>query len=219
MEQLTRISSPASESWVAWVMLLVLTLLLLVYKSQRGMVLGAIRSMFDVKERDSMFTETSSAVFARLVLHLYRLIVIAFTVYLLTFVGGNFSFVVLLKLMLCVAVVGVVKYLSARLLAYVYFDNRTLQLCLRQYGEMLTVVTVFALLPLMLSVTWFSLRPEVVLVWAALLYILFIVSIAIKLFRLFFNKIFACFYILLYLCTLELLPIGILLNVSWYIAS
>ena len=219
MEQLTRISSPVSESWVAWVMLVLLILLLLIHKSQRGYIVNIVKSMFSVKERDSMFSEASSAIATRVILHLYRLIVISLTLYLLTFVGGNFSLYVLLELTAVVAVTGLVKYLIARLIAFVYFDNRTMQVCLRQYDELLTVITIFAMLPLLLSVTWFALMPEVVVVWAGLLYLLMLVCVGIKLFRLFFTKIFACFYILLYLCTLEMLPIGLLLNLSWYIAS
>ena len=219
MEQLTRISSPASEAWVAWVMLLLIMILLLIEKSQRRLLLNSVKSIFTVKERESMFSELSSGILTEVFVHVYRILVIAMTIYLISYIGGTFSLLVFAELAMCVALVAVFKYVVARLLAYVYFDQRRLQVAVRQYSELLSIFTVLAIIPLMFSVTVFALNTTWVIIWAGALYLLFLICITIKLFRLFFNKKFACFYILLYLCTLELLPVGILLNVAWVIAS
>ena len=217
MESIARISSSATEPWVAWLLFAMLVVVGLAHFYGRGMITNAVSTLFSVKERESIFTLASPDLRAQILLIIYKVAVLALSLQLICSVGGTFSFVSFLEIAAAVVVVGVVKYLAARLVAYVFFDSKTFGLCLQHYTNLLTATTLFAY-PLLLVVVFCSANPQqLAAILAFILFSFYLLCLSIKLFRLFFTKIFACFYILLYLCTLELLPAFVMLQFTWWL--
>ena len=217
MDGILRISSSLSEPWTAWVMLLLLIVIALAEKFQPGLVRNSIENMFTIKERDSLFSMSSPDMRARVLLNIYQISIIALSLYTVCFVGEKFGFLVFLETAGLVTLVFGVKDAVCRLVAFVFFDSKTFNLTKRHYVYLLTAFTIYAYPVLLVVLFWHSIPVTAAWVAAIVLYAFFFVCILIKLFRLFFTDFLACFYILLYLCTLELIPLIFLLKITMWL--
>ncbi len=217
MDFFLRISTSFSEPWVAWTMAVLLALLVFADSYMCGVISESFKTLFATKERDSIFSETKRNTYGQLALVFYKAGIIAMMVYVIVFQQGHFSFFIWLLITLAVIVVGAIKYAAAWLLSYIFSNKQTLQTALLHYSNLITTITVL-LYPIMLFILFAPFISHVTaVIMLALLGILSLAAWLWKAFQLFFTKIFAGFYIFLYLCTLELLPFaGILLAAnSW----
>lgn len=174
------------------------------------------RAVFQKKMgRSSLFEEELGAIEFRYRLVLLFLGVLGFTTFLYPFAASFFPHadIVLGFVILAVTFIGVllffgIKWLSFRLLEFVFFvsDRRALQFR-NAYFSMLVGLG-FCILPLMTAESFVSIGLSgifntIILILCGIFFFL----ILYKIVQLFWNWHDSIFYILLYLCTLEILPV------------
>lgn len=209
MESVLRYSTPYSEPWVAWLMVLLLILLLMADHFQRGLIIDSFRSLTAAKERESLFSETTKTTAGIITLFIYKVLITSLTLYAVIVTGG-FSFVRFLLVVLLVLALTAVKYITMWLTSYIFLNRDTFSLMVMHYGNLSSVVCIL-LYPVLLLVLFAPFVTHTV----ALAMVLAVAAFAlviwfIKAFGLFFTNFLAGFYIFLYLCTLELIPFAAL---------
>lgn len=208
MNGIERISTPFSESWIAWLMLLLIGLILFANAFQPGLLKSSFQSLFNIKERDSIFNATGFDIRAQICSYVFKIFIFALALYVVVNPTMNFSFPVTLLLCGVVAGVFVLKLLLGLWAAVTFADLHTYASCYRHYSNFTTAAS-FAYLPIILLAFFMpSLGHTCILILCLILTIFLIICLIIKIFRLFFTKILVSFYILLYLCSLEILPLG-----------
>jgi len=202
-------SLPQTEGWVFGVLLLLFFLLVFTISRSSGLISENIKNFFQIKERSSLFSNRTINDFR-------------FGFFLLLFSSGVFSLYAYLifhrpstpfsvhgfGLFLLVTLLFIAfKSILIDLVGYVFLDRNTLKMAKNSYFNILSFLGI-ALFPLLIlyiyiPYSWSGFTEIISLVICVIACILVI----IKLFQTFSHKTVASFYILLYLCTLEFLPL------------
>jgi hypothetical protein len=208
-------SFPQTENWVFVVLLVLFLLLMYSIVRSHGWLLESIRTFFQVKERSSIFSTAAVNNFqSKALLQIFSTGVLSLYVYLAFWTPpAAFSVVIWLKFLVVTAVFLFLKYVSFRLLGYVFFDNKTMKHAETAYFNILFYLGIVIFPLLILEVYTSSVIQSFIPLVVLFVSILGAILVIIKLFQIFFHKIVAIFYILLYLCTLEILPLIILFSV------
>lgn len=214
MEGILHPSSPSYESWV-FVVLGVLTFFLVTGIIQSaGMLVQNFKSFFSRKDLVNLIVNpTANIAQFQLFITIFTLCVFALLAYeiayqfpekfkLATF--GIFSLIFLGYYIL--------KHILFEMVGNTFFDRKTTKSYKNMYFGMLNVLAIF-LFPVLIFYTY---QPESwyqpLIISAIVLVGIFYIILIIKLFQIFYIKLLAFFYIFLYLCTLEILPILILIR-------
>lgn len=204
------ISSALSETWVAWTLLALLAMLPLASAFQPQLIRVSFASLLSSKERDSIFVASSPDFRARLILYLYTMLIETMAMMVLFCTSGDFSYEMFGIVFACTVGVNVVKWLLQRLVAYVFFTPQALEVFGRHYNYLNHVAAVL-LLPITLLAIYL---PSVSHGWLLGLYaadiLLYILLVMYKTIVLFARSAQSLLYILLYVVTLEVVPVGIL---------
>lgn len=202
-------SLPQTENWV-FIVLIALFFLLVFSVSRSGSLISeTTKNFFQVKERSSIFNKATVNDFQiRLFIIIFAIGVISLCCYyLLHKPGTEFS---ILKFGIVLAITFAffgLKSLLIDLLGYIFFDPASIKMAKDSYFNILSLLglVLFPLLIIHIYIPYniHNITEIIGLIICVLSYILII----FKLFQIFFHKIVASFYILLYLCTLEFLPL------------
>lgn len=207
METYLRASSPYSEGWIAWVMLLILCCIVISVWLQPSIIKNSFHNLFENRVRGNQLYSTSFTFIGSGLLLLSQACTFAMFIYI-DYAYTHHFFHITAYLLTGALFLGmwIVQDILLRFISFVFFNKEVLQ-TYRYYR--LTLNTCFTLIiyPILLLIMFTNWIPttSIHIIIIAILITLFIL-IAIKLFRLFSPKILDCFYILLYLCTLEILP-------------
>ncbi|HEY6914801.1 MAG TPA: DUF4271 domain-containing protein [Paludibacter sp.] len=202
-------SLPQTENWVFIVLVALFFLLVFSISRSGSLISETAKNFFQVKERSSIFNKATVNDFQiRLFIIIFAISVISLcSYYFLHKPGTEFS---ILKFGLILAITFAffgLKSLLFDLLGYVFLDPSSLKMAKDSYFNILSLLgmILFPLLIIHIYVPYeiHSTTEIIGLIICVLSYILII----FKLFQIFFHKIVASFYILLYLCTLEFLPL------------
>jgi hypothetical protein len=202
-----RPSLPHTESWIFVAFLLVF--IVLVVSRAVTVVYEAAKSFFQVKERISIFNKTTiSDLRTKLLMVVYPILVFslyAFFIYHkpnkeyeLIYFGYFFALFSLFFLL---------KYVLMTIVGYVFVDVKSSKMFKENYFNVV-VFTSFFLFPFLVVRVYAS--DYLISVTELLSVVICVFSsglIIFKLFQIFLDKTVVTFYILLYLCTLEILPI------------
>lgn len=201
-------STPYSESWVAWCLLILAALLVLAVKYRPQLVLGGFRTITSTKERESIFVEsTNGDVRTQLYMSGYVVGILALTLHILLF--GNtqpFQFLTFIGIVAAVSGYFLVKYLLNRFLAFVFFDRNVFTICKRHYIQLLDTLSVLLYPVAVLYIFLPSQAQSFVWLLYLLCAVFFVTVFIVKVFQFFFHNLLGLFYILLYLCGLEIIP-------------
>jgi len=205
-------SLPQTEGWVF--ILLIALFFLLVYSISRsgGMIGETIKTFFQVKDRSSIFSKATVNDFRlRLLLIIFSGGVLSLYLYLVIFKPENpFSIRIYSYFLMITGLYLGLKSLLLDLLGYVFLSPSSLKMAKDGYFNILSVlgIILFPLLILQIYIpyTYYQI-PGIISLIACLSACILVI---IKLFQIFFHKTVATFYIMLYLCTLEILPLIIL---------
>ena len=207
-------SLPTSESWVFGTVLFLFILMVVSYIRSSNWLYESVRTFLQVKERSSIFSKTTINDFqSRFFLIVFSIAVFSlYLYYLMHNPQHGFEFLKFLSFFGITALFFGLKYLLIDLVGYVFVDKSTLKVARESYFNILTYLGV-TIYPILIFQLYFpqslnSVSSHIALILCILASILLI----IKLFQIFFHKILASFYIMLYLCTLEILPIFFLLG-------
>jgi len=202
-------SLPQTEGWVFGSLLILFFLLVFALSRSSGLISENIKTFFQTKERSSFFSNTTVKDFRfGFFLSLFSSGVISLYAYLLFHEASTEFSVEVYGLFLLVTLAYVAfKSLLIDLVGFVFLDRNTLKMAKDSYFNILSFLGI-ALFPLLilfiyLPYSWSGFTEIASLVICIIACILVI----IKLFQIFLHKTVASFYILLYLCTLEFLPL------------
>lgn len=209
-EGIPLLALPQNQSWV---FLLFAGLFLLFVFSVRmfpGLFGEDIKSVFRAKERASIFSKTTASDSRFQILFvLFAVCVISFYAYFVLYdpAQDSFTFLTYLYFFLATAAFFLLKYLFIGLLGYVFFDPKTIAVAKRSF---LYIIILFGavLFPLLVVDVYATQPISDIIPFVSLGVCVFIaILVVLNIFQIFFSKILDSFYILLYLCTLEILPV------------
>ena len=206
---------PQTESWVFLILLALFFLLVYSVSTSTGIIAETIKSFFQVKERSSIFSKATVTDFRlRLLLVVFSIGVFSLYIYLLIFKSENqFPIKTYGYLLIITAIFLGLKSMLIDVIGYVFLSPSNKKMAKESYFNIVSIlgVSLFPMLIFQIYIPrgYYNITEILSLGMCLGASILVI----IKLFQIFFHKIVASFYILLYLCTLEILPLIILYRV------
>lgn len=205
---------PQSVNWVFCALAVLLLLLIVSFSNASVFIVEDIKSYFQSSERPNLYRKTTLNDFrAQFLLIIFAIGVMSLFAQLHVYeTSTDFELTDYSYLLGITVLFFCAKYIIMQLIGYVFLDAKVLLLAKFSYFNIISLLGIF-LFPLLIFRIyapvnlhyWIDIMTLIVCVIAYIL-------ITIKLFQLFLHKIVASFYILLYLCTLEFLPLFILLK-------
>ncbi len=202
-------SLPQNESWVFIALFILFIFLVFSMTRSSGLIADSIKTFFQVKERTSIFSKASVTDSRfRVFLITFSVLVISFYIYTLLFEShGVFSFIKYLQFLVVTILFFGFKALTFLIIGYVFLDNTSAKLAKESYFRVVAFLGI-VLFPLLIFQVYVPVGLMKIDSWISFFVcISAYILITIKLFQIFFHNIVAFFYILLYLCTLEILPL------------
>lgn len=202
-------SLPQTEDWVFIVLACLFFLFAFSVSRSGSLISETAKNFFQVKERSSIFNKATVNDFQiRLFLIIFAIGVISLSCYhFFQKPGTDFS---ILKFGIILAVTFTffgLKSLLFDLLGYIFFDPSSTKMAKDSYFNIISLLGM-VLFPLLIIQIYCPYNTQYIIATISLIIcILSYILIIFKLFQIFFHKIIASFYILLYLCTLEFLPL------------
>ena len=205
-------SAPSTESWVFIAIILLFLLLVSGIVRSAGEFFQNIKAFFSKKESVSLLlTPTVNIAQFHIFITLFSISVIALFVYELFF-----SEVVRFEIKTFVLLFGItagyyiLKHILFDIAGYTFFNRKITKTYKKMYFSLINVLTV-ALFPVLILYTYQPLSwQESLEIITACLAAIFYMFLIMKLFQIFYSKPLDLFYIILYLCTLEIIPILVL---------
>ena len=202
-------SMAQNESWVFLVLVALFFLLAFSISRSGSLISETVKNFFHAKERSSIFSKATVNDFQ------IRLFIIFFSIGVVSLYsyfsfhrqGTDFSILKFSLFLLVTTLFFGMKSIVFDIIGYVFLDSGSLKMAKESYFNILSLLgmILFPLLVIQIYIPYnMGNTTEIISLTACILaYILVI----LKLFQIFFRKIVASFYILLYLCTLEFLPL------------
>jgi hypothetical protein len=197
MDVITRISSPLTESWFAW-----LFFAFFVFWASKGMFLAeanlVFRGLFSKGERSYV-----GNVGLQYLTTLYKAGILALLIYMLIHVDGEFTFINCGIVFMVILATILVQNLLVRLVGLVFLSNRILESAIEQrklIGDVLC-----GLMPLVVMLL--CKIPSCGTVVVCVLALLYIGMILVKSIQLFYNNLLSVLYVFLYIISLEVIPL------------
>ena len=197
------ISSPISESWVYWILLLFFVLVA-INRSVRDSVVVAMRNSFSHSER--VYGGQSQNILAISTAWIFRVGVLAMVIYVLSYTSEQFTFMAYTKILGAVALIEVIRHILLLGVGWVFLSNNQLANGIGQLEIVRNVVCVL-LLPVLLLLIRLN-YPMLHFILLGIIGLAFTVLVIAKSTLLFYKNILSIFYILLYFIYLEIIPVA-----------
>lgn len=215
MYVLPHISSPISAPWVAWVMLCLLLCCVLAEIVQRGAIVQAFSTLFSKMER--AYGDAQQNMLEQLIIMVFCIGSFAMALYLFTYRGGDFRFATYMLTSALVLCVDVIKWAVSALVNYTFGISKRLAQLSTHRNNMQTVICILFYTA---SLCLLRVGNQEVVRWVlGGCAVVALVLICIKWIRVFCVDIRSLLYILLYVLTLEVLPLLVLLVGADYIVE
>ena len=200
MEVIDRISSAISGEWVAWV-LLVLLVLLVMNRFFVADIAVVIRGLYSRAER----TYSDATWQEKLLAWVYRIGAVAMVGYLCVWPDVTCSGMDYLLAIGVVALALLLRYAIARLVGLVFLDSRQIESSFEFRTCICNAICAF-LWPVALLVRITD-HKEVVVVLGCVMLGFWVILLVWKGMQLYYKNLLSVFYILLYIISVEVLPI------------
>lgn len=203
MNKLPLISSPISEVWPSWLMLGLLLCIVMAEVLQPETICMSFRTTFSRMER--MFGDSAVNFWGAVALTVFRVSVIALTLYLVCYDQGTFSIITYGWIVLIVIAFVIIKSIFAWLLSYTFDLKRDTTLYLPQYSNLWTAfcIVLYPILLITINIGHTNIIRWLILAIAGL----FCIDVIIKLVQHFYKDLSSIAFIVLYTLTLEIIPI------------
>ena len=210
MEGITHIFTPSSAAWCGWTMLLLMLCALLSEMMQPGVI-----SQTDASLRmrtDRVYKDAPTNYLSQFLITLFRIGTLAMALYLCFYQQGPFSFGIFVAVCGVVFLVTLLKMLGDVLVDYTFMLSRRFSPAYEHYANIITITSCI-LYPCVLVLMRYgnAIASRWVLGTVA------VVFFALWIYRAsqhFIESPRAVFHFILYLCTLEFLPLGLILYLS-----
>lgn len=203
MEVMSRILSPSVGSWVAWVMVTLLCLVLFnhVISSSISMLWRSWSS-----HSDRMYTGAmSQSVMSVVLSYVFRVGVMAMAVYLLGYESGDFQLMNYIKIVGMLAIVSFVQWVLWQLMSFVFLPFAQQKNAWEQRMMIYNASCVLLWWIVLIIIGIHSRLLELILMLC--LAVLWIGLLIVKGVQMFYQKPWNVLYVLLYTITLEVLPV------------
>mgnify|MGYP004626136209 CR=1 FL=1 len=215
MHYALHILSPVSAPWVAWVMLFLLLCAVVAEMVQSGVVLQAFSTIFAKVERS--YGDVQQNPLEELIMNIFRIGTFAMALYLYAYRAGDFRFTTYLLVAAWVLGIDAVKLAAAALVNYTFRISKRFALISTHYNNLWTVICCGFYVALLFLL---NIDNAVVTKWSLFaLAVAAIVLVLIKWIRIFCTDVRSLLYIVLYILTLEVLPLLVLIAGAGYIVD
>lgn len=216
MEGLIPLSNPGNESWVFILIVALFVFLTSGLALSAGTFSANFKSFFSRKENSNLFVYPTANIFQfHVLIAVFTIAVFALFGYQLAFnMPAKFSFQTYLQF--CAAVAGffLLKNILFDIVGNTFFGQKITRGYKVLYFNLVNALAIL-IFPITILYSYQPASWQIPLIYTAFsLFVIFHILLIIKLFQNFFTKFIALFYIFLYLCTLEILPILLLVRVS-----
>lgn len=203
MDSIPRISTPYSEPWVAWLLLL-LGVLLVLGSSALGNPREAVRTLMSHSERS--YAAFNRNLLAEIISAVFRIGVMALIVYMLVYSAGcAFTLLNYAKVAGVVVAVLAVQTLLIYMVGSVFLSSRQLSQALEQCSFIRNLVGMLLWGVMLLMTNWSC--PLALYILCGVVLALFSVAMLGKGVLMFYKGIPSLLYILLYFISLEIVPL------------
>lgn len=216
MEGILHPSYPGNEPWVFVVITILFFFLVTGIIQSAGVFLQNIKSFFSRKSAVEIIAKpTANIAQFQLFITLFSISVFALFVHELrvTF-PEKFHFTTFIIAFGLVAGYYIFKHLLFEIVGNTFFDSKVTKNYKNMYFSLMSLVAIL-IFPILIL---FTFQPESwqkpLLIAALIVICLGLLILILKLFQIFYTKPLALFYIFLYLCTLEILPLFVLILLS-----
>ena len=212
MDILPHISSVYANSWMGWVMFVLLVLILLDSSKQYNLLMG-VRSVVSQAER--AYTN-SRAWGSEIGVRLFRLGVVSMAVWIIANspspISNSPSPIAYAKVLALVGGVYALQRLLLRGVGQVFVSSKQRIAAIEQYNGICTMacVSLYPILLLLMNVT----TPNLAQILCGIVLVLFIGLVVWKSVRLFYVNILSILYILIYIIYLEIIPIVVIISLA-----
>lgn len=216
MEGILHPSYPGNEPWVFIVIAVLFFFLVTGIIQSAGTFIQNFKSFFSRKNAVEIIARpTANIAQFQLFITIFSVCVFALSMHeiLVTF-PEKFQ---LITFAVSVGVVGgyyLLKYILFEIIGNTFFDVKTTKNYKNMYFSLMNLVAIL-LFPILILYTFQPISWQKPLIIAGIVVVtLALLALIIKLFQIFYTKPLALFYIFLYLCTLEILPLSVLILLS-----
>ena len=212
MDILPHISSVYANSWMGWVMFVLLVLILLDSSKQYNLLMG-VRSVVSQAER--AYTN-SRAWGSEIGVRLFRLGVVSMAVWIIANspspIANSQSPIAYAKVLALVGGVYALQRLLLRGVGQVFVSSKQRIAAIEQYNGICTMacVSLYPILLVLMNVT----TPNLAQILCGIVLVLFIGLVVWKSIRLFYVNILSILYILIYIIYLEIIPIVVIISLA-----
>ncbi len=200
---------PQSESWVFGIIIIFFLILVFSISSSSSLINETIKTFFQVKSRSSIFSKTTINDFRfKFFLILFSIGVLSLYSYILIYPNDtDFSIQGFGLIMSITLLFFVLKSIVISFVGYVFIDTVPLKMAKDSYFNTLSFLGI-VLFPILVFRIYTPFNIIEILDYISFFSVfLAYIFVTIKLFQIFYQKTVAFFYIFLYLCTLEFLPL------------
>lgn len=220
MESLPLISSPASEPWVAWMMLGLLILGCTAHAMQPNALVVGFKTLFTAKDRSSAFIDSEMNPRAQMMTVIFGIFSAAMALYVtwgafLPF--ERFSIVTYMAIAGCTALMVSLRTIFQLLVRYTFFSKKQTETFSGHYYYLAASTAVIQFPVLLLSLFWEAM-PDALLVWLNVGVVAFYLLVLIlKLLLIFVHDVKSFLYTVVYILTLEIIPLGGLIALTQFL--
>lgn len=215
MNEIAHILTPASAAWCGWNMFGLLLAVIFAELAQPGIVSQVPTVLFSKTER--IYKASADNVLGQLFITLFRIGVLALLLQLCFYTGGTFHYLSFLMLMGVILAFILVKMVVNVLIDYTFQLTRHFASPYEQYGAIATTVCLL-LFPCLLVLL--RIGNAIAARWVlGIAMALFLGLMLFRWFRTFVREPAALLYILLYIMTLEVVPMAALLWTAHFLLN
>ncbi len=203
------------EDWVAAVLFLLFLLIVIAQLSSRNLIVGSFTDLMKHPgKKDSTIKNTFADYLSR-----NLLILISISVFSLIICTGltqqpSVEFDQYFRIWAATLGFVLLKYISMRLVGYIFLGQEKTRVGINTYFSILSVAGLLLYPVIGLKIYFLNgAHSSVFDTISLIISTLIILLIAVKIFQIFYHKMLDIFYIMLYLCTLEFIPLTIMFQV------
>lgn len=204
------IFTPSNAAWCGWTMLFLLLCALVSELMQPGVISQAGTSLRVRTER--VYKDAPTNYLSQILITLFRIGILAIAIYLSFYKGGRFTFEIFAALCGVIFLVALLKMLGDTLVDYTFILSRRFSSPYEHYANIITITSCI-LYPCVLVLLRFGNTVASRWVLGTTVIIFFMLWIY-RAWQHFVNSPRAALYFILYIGTLEFLPLGLLLYLS-----
>lgn len=222
MNSLPIISSPWSESWVAWTMLGLLVLVGIAHVMQPQAITMGFRSLFSTGDRSSTFIDTALDKRAQTIMLFFAACVVSMATYIVVFAwtdGQQFSFDNYGLVVLLTTVIMLLRTVFEILVGFTFIPHGGFDAFIDHYYH-LAVCTALIHYPILLLCLFCSaLTTNAIIILNAAVIIIYLIALFVKGCLMLVHSVRAFFYGLICIITFEIVPALALFLSTYYLIT